>query len=468
MTPRFTVLLPIVRPPLFLPYAIETVLAQTVAEFEVFIICDGAPPETIRCGEEFAARDPRVKVLTFPKGERIGEGHWHAALEQAKGTYIAHFEDDDLWFPNHLEELQALLQTVDFGHTLHVWVTDKGEIEALPTDIGLPEVRQSSLDGLFNQIGFSVCGYRLAAYRSLPEGWAPSPVGVWPDLHMWRKFYRSKDLKFGTRMAVTALVVPTHLREDASSNRRKDENLHWYERVQDRQGREDITEAAWRSINQSAVKLKILDTKTAEDLKQTRVAHNECVTELGRMTQSRDHYEAEAGRLRASREDVIAEVGRVTQSRDHFEAEVYRLRDSRDEVTAELGRMTESRNHFEAEIQRLIASYAHIQDERRSHEILKEEVEHLRQRRDAGEAELARVTRLLSSSQTELQQLSTACARSQTSLVHLTAAHAVTKAELENVLGSQSWRLTRPLRASQAMAARLGRKLRKALRTTGR
>src|SRR5256885_411056 len=79
VTAKFTILLAINRPPVFLSCAIESVLAQTVKEFELFVVCDGAPVETIDCAREQAGRDPRIKVLVFPKGERIGEAHLHDA-----------------------------------------------------------------------------------------------------------------------------------------------------------------------------------------------------------------------------------------------------------------------------------------------------------------------------------------------------------------------------------------------------
>src|SRR5947209_7445385 len=121
MTPRFTILLAVCRPPILLPFAIESVLSQTVKQFQLFVVCDGAPPQTIECAHEHARRDPRVKVFVFPKGERIGEAHWHEALMAASSPYVAHIEDDDLWFPNHLEELEKLLEATDFGHLMHVW-----------------------------------------------------------------------------------------------------------------------------------------------------------------------------------------------------------------------------------------------------------------------------------------------------------------------------------------------------------
>ena len=43
-------------------------------------------------------------MFDFPKGDRHGEAHRHAALAEARGELVAHICDDDLWFPEHLAE----------------------------------------------------------------------------------------------------------------------------------------------------------------------------------------------------------------------------------------------------------------------------------------------------------------------------------------------------------------------------
>ena len=96
-------------------------------------------------------------------------------LGRAAGRYVAQIGDDDLWFPNHLSELEILLSNADFGNLLHVFVHPDGSVAILPSDIGLPELRQRMLAEKFNLFGPSVAGYRLEAYRRLPEGWSPAP-----------------------------------------------------------------------------------------------------------------------------------------------------------------------------------------------------------------------------------------------------------------------------------------------------
>jgi hypothetical protein len=248
MEPRFTILLPVIRLPAMLPFAIETVLEQDLRDFELFVIGDGAPAETIACARGYAERDARVKVFAFPKGAGCGEAHRHTALEHARGRYVAHIGDDDIWFPNHLTELDRLLQEVDFGHLIHVEPKPDGEYEVLPSNIARTEFRQKILDEVFNTLGDAVTGYRMTAYRALPEGWAPPPEMAYPDLKMWRKFFRHKGLTFGTRMVVTALIFATEKRRHMTLEERAHEISGWTKRIRDPNERAEITQAAWHSL----------------------------------------------------------------------------------------------------------------------------------------------------------------------------------------------------------------------------
>jgi hypothetical protein len=268
--PRFTILLPVVRPPVLLPQAIESVLAQSIPEFELFVVCDGAPRETIEYVEQLARRDCRIRVFDFPKGERIGESHLHAALGVASGQYVAHIEDDDLWFPNHLSELQILLGQADFGHVIHTMSYPDGRIHAIPSDVGDPAFRKRLLKGFFNSFGYSVAGYRLDAYRRLPEGWSTTPVGIWPDLYFWRKFLGSTEFTCGTHMVITAIALPGNVRPDMSLEERALESRDWLRRISDPLQRAGITEAAWRSIMQEQVRSEIRALELESSLFETK------------------------------------------------------------------------------------------------------------------------------------------------------------------------------------------------------
>ncbi|OCP10125.1 MULTISPECIES: glycosyltransferase [unclassified Ensifer] len=222
--PFFTVLLPIHRSPELLPFAVESVLTQSNADFELFIVCDGAPDATVACAKELAERHRQIRVFAFEKGERHGEVHRDVALREARAPLVAQIGDDDLWFPDHLAVLGSLLETVDFGNLLQAELLPDGSIAVHIDDLADKATRQRMCSGPWNFFGPSVAGYRLSAYRSLPIGWSPAPPDLWTDLHMWRKFLQHESLTFGTSFSVQCLKLSAHHRQSIETADRAKEN----------------------------------------------------------------------------------------------------------------------------------------------------------------------------------------------------------------------------------------------------
>ena len=68
---KFTVLIPTHANGVIIRNAIDSVLEQTLAEFELFIVGDGAPPETLAIMDEYAAGDRRVRAFKYDKGLKM-------------------------------------------------------------------------------------------------------------------------------------------------------------------------------------------------------------------------------------------------------------------------------------------------------------------------------------------------------------------------------------------------------------
>ncbi|OYU47343.1 MAG: hypothetical protein CFE31_16310 [Rhizobiales bacterium PAR1] len=229
----FTVLLPVHRPPALLPFAIESVLAQRETRFQLCIICDGTPSETVACAQEFAARDARIKVFPFEKGERHGEAHRHHVLQDANTEFVAQIGDDDLWFPDYLDEMAALLVHADFGNLPQTELTSEGNIGIYAEDLDSPVVRRKMLDEKWNMVGPTFVGYRLSAYRQLPEGWSPAPPDIWTDLYMWRKFLAMPGFRFATRLSAQALKLSAETRQALTLAERVTETATLADRLRD-------------------------------------------------------------------------------------------------------------------------------------------------------------------------------------------------------------------------------------------
>jgi len=267
---RFTVMLCVHREPTLLPFAIESVLWQSHGDFELLVVCDGAPVETVDCARSFAARDPRIRVFDFAKGERNGERHRDAVLASASGEFVAQIAYDDVWFPDHLKELAALLTEVEFGNLQLMALRPQGSFFYFAGDLADPQTRQKLLSEHFNFFGPTVAGYRLSTYRRLPEGWAAAPPDIWSDLHMWRKFLHLDGITAATRFTIQSLCLHNSLRPHMTPAQRYDETTRWMNIIRDPQRRAALVEQYWGSLVQTRLPLMNLAERREKELESLR------------------------------------------------------------------------------------------------------------------------------------------------------------------------------------------------------
>lgn len=105
-TPTVSVVMLTYNRPQLIGRAIESVMAQTLTDWELVIVQDGANPHTIQVVGEWTARDPRVKHLRRDKGGNIANAT-NYGLRAAQGKYIAILDDDDAWITKDKLEKQV-------------------------------------------------------------------------------------------------------------------------------------------------------------------------------------------------------------------------------------------------------------------------------------------------------------------------------------------------------------------------
>jgi glycosyltransferase involved in cell wall biosynthesis len=86
-----------------LRYAIDSVLWQTLADFELWVIGDACTDDTSEVVATYD--DPRVFWYNLPENSGYQSAPNNEGLRRARGEYIAYLNHDDLWFPNHLRVL---------------------------------------------------------------------------------------------------------------------------------------------------------------------------------------------------------------------------------------------------------------------------------------------------------------------------------------------------------------------------
>ncbi len=81
--------------------AVESILAQTMTAFELFIVDDGSTDQTRRIIEEYAVRDPRIIPIINAKnlGQPLSR---NSAMQRAHGEFVAIMDADDVALPKRL------------------------------------------------------------------------------------------------------------------------------------------------------------------------------------------------------------------------------------------------------------------------------------------------------------------------------------------------------------------------------
>jgi glycosyltransferase involved in cell wall biosynthesis len=105
--PPVSVIMPAYNVAPYIGEAIASVCAQTVTDFEVLVVDDGSTDETYRIAAEWAARDPRIRVLRKENGG-ISTARNHG-LGHATGEFMALLDSDDTWEPDFLASQLAIL-----------------------------------------------------------------------------------------------------------------------------------------------------------------------------------------------------------------------------------------------------------------------------------------------------------------------------------------------------------------------
>lgn len=96
--PLISVIVPVYNAEKFLNRCVESILAQTYSNLEVILVDDGSPD---CCGvicDEFAAKDPRIRVIHQENGGLSAARN--AALDVCNGDYIAFVDSDDYILPD--------------------------------------------------------------------------------------------------------------------------------------------------------------------------------------------------------------------------------------------------------------------------------------------------------------------------------------------------------------------------------
>ncbi|MHB1203953.1 MAG: glycosyltransferase family 2 protein, partial [Rhodospirillaceae bacterium] len=90
----------------FIKRAIDSALAQGIAESEIIVVDDGSTDETCRIVESYRARGVRLVRHAQRRGASAAR---NTGIAAARGEYVAFLDADDEWLPEKLSRQLAVI-----------------------------------------------------------------------------------------------------------------------------------------------------------------------------------------------------------------------------------------------------------------------------------------------------------------------------------------------------------------------
>ncbi|OAB81802.1 glycosyltransferase family 2 protein [Cochleicola gelatinilyticus] len=105
--PEFSVVISVYNKEAHIAKTLQSVLAQTIQDFEIVILNDGSTDTSEAAIRPFLT-DSRIRYYSEEnKGAGAGRNY---VIKKAKGNYIALLDADDIWYPFYLEEQQRAIK----------------------------------------------------------------------------------------------------------------------------------------------------------------------------------------------------------------------------------------------------------------------------------------------------------------------------------------------------------------------
>ena len=100
--PTVEIIMPAYNAAAFLPFALDSVIAQTFTDWRILLVDDGSKDDTAAIAARYGERlGPRLRYI-YQENRGLPAAR-NTAIRQAEGEFLALLDSDDVWLPQRLE-----------------------------------------------------------------------------------------------------------------------------------------------------------------------------------------------------------------------------------------------------------------------------------------------------------------------------------------------------------------------------
>jgi len=143
MGPHCSVVIPVYNSETTIKQAVESVLNQTYADFELIVVDDGSSDHSFEMLKNLAKRDGRIRLLKNQENRGVAFAR-NRGIEASIGKYLALLDSDDLWLPDKLDRQISFMEKKEcpLSHCSYGFIDHEGNLLGkmfcVPQQIDLP------------------------------------------------------------------------------------------------------------------------------------------------------------------------------------------------------------------------------------------------------------------------------------------------------------------------------------------
>jgi glycosyltransferase involved in cell wall biosynthesis len=204
---QFSVIIPLYNKEAHIKRCIDSVLNQSVQDFEIIVVNDGSTDHGFKIVESI--EDTRIKLIDQDNlGVSVARNR---GIEQSNFNYIAFLDADDTWEPNHLSTLISLIRNypeAGLFATAYKYIISTGETKYFKLQGIPPNQIEGLVPNFFKSMSWdipliwtgAVCIPKLVFDKS--GGFTPG-VTFNEDTELWIKISLHYPIAFSTHTTAT-------------------------------------------------------------------------------------------------------------------------------------------------------------------------------------------------------------------------------------------------------------------------
>ena len=108
-----SIIVPVYNVEPYIYECVDSLLGQTYRDLEIILVDDASPDNCPRICDEYALKDPRIKVIHKPNGG-LSDAR-NAGIDVATGAYVMFVDSDDYIVPTMVEHLLSMMEQSGAG-----------------------------------------------------------------------------------------------------------------------------------------------------------------------------------------------------------------------------------------------------------------------------------------------------------------------------------------------------------------